>query len=155
MSTQRLSEELAPAAQYGKELLIDAPREKVYQALTTNHGIAGWWTVKVQGEHVEGGTVRLEFEGPGHMFEMRVEELRDPELVAWTCLTHNSFPEWPSTKVNFALAAESEVSCKLSFEHLGLKPVCECYGDCSRGWDYFLTSLASFCETGVGSPWPS
>jgi uncharacterized protein YndB with AHSA1/START domain len=86
MSTQRLSEELAPAAHYRKELLIEAPCEKVYQTLTTNHGIAGWWTGKVQGEHVEGGTVRMEFEGPGHMIEMRVDELRDQELVAWTCL---------------------------------------------------------------------
>jgi uncharacterized protein YndB with AHSA1/START domain len=155
MSTQRLSEELAPAAHYRKELLIEAPCEKVYQTLTTNHGIAGWWTGKVQGEHVEGGTVRMEFEGPGHMIEMRVDELRDQELVAWTCLTHNSFPEWPSTKVNFALKAESKASCKLSFGHLGLKSYCECYGDCSRGWDHFLASLTSFCETGAGSPWSS
>jgi uncharacterized protein YndB with AHSA1/START domain len=155
MKMQQMSEELAPAAHYRKELLINAPREKVYQALTTNHAIAGWWTGKVQGVHVEGGTVRLEFEGPGHIIDMRVEELRDPERVSWTCLTHNFFPEWPSTKLNFALSSESEASCKLSFEHLGLKANCECYGDCSRGWDHFLPSLASFCETGVGSPWSS
>jgi uncharacterized protein YndB with AHSA1/START domain len=155
MGTQRLPEEFAPAAHYRKELLIKAPREKVYQALATNDGIAGWWTSEVQGVHAEGGTLRLEFVGSGHMIEMRVEELRDPELVAWTCLTHNFFPEWPSTKVNFALKAESDESCILSFDHFGLKPDCECYGDCSLGWDHFQASLASFCETGVGSPWSS
>jgi uncharacterized protein YndB with AHSA1/START domain len=155
MGTQQLSEELAPAAHNRKELHIDATREKVYQTLTTHNGIAGWWTGKVQGGHVEEGTVRFEFDGPGHIIDMRVEELRDPELVVWTCLTHNFFPEWSSTKVKFALTAESEESCKLSFEHLGLKPDCECYGDCSRGWDHFLPSLVSFCETGAGSPWSS
>lgn len=153
MDTQRLSEGLAPAEYYSKELIIKAPREKVYQALTTNRGIAGWWTVRVQGEQEEGGTLRLEFEGTRHIIEMYVEELCDPELVVWECLTHNFFSEWPSTKVRFMLKAEPKDFCKLSFEHIGLKKNCECYGDCSLGWDHFLISLASFCESGIGSPW--
>jgi uncharacterized protein YndB with AHSA1/START domain len=153
MNTQQLSEQLAPAAHYRKTLLIKASQEKVFQALSTNHGIAGWWTGNVQGEHEKGGIVRLEFDGPGHLIEMRIDELRDSELVAWSCVAHNAFPEWPSTKVIFSLTAELEASCKLSFEHLGLKQKCECYGDCSRGWDHFLLSLTSFCETGAGFPW--
>jgi uncharacterized protein YndB with AHSA1/START domain len=151
MDAQRVAEALTPAPHYHKELRIDAPREKVYQALTTNQGIAGWWTNKVQGVHEEGGAVRVEFEGPGHV--MRVEELRNPAKVAWSCASHNFFPEWPSTTMNFELTAESETSCKLSFEHYGLKSDCACYGDCSRGWDHFLASLVRFCETGAGTPW--
>lgn len=150
MSTQQLSEELVS---YRKEVQINATREKVYQAITTHEGIAGWWTGKVHGMHIEGGTVRFEFDGTGHVMEMRVEKLRNPELVTWTCLAHNFFPEWATTKLNFTLTSVSETSCKLSFEHLGLEPVCECYDRCSRGWDHFLASLVSYCETGVGAPW--
>jgi uncharacterized protein YndB with AHSA1/START domain len=150
MNEEQLSE--TPVS-YQKTLHISASSEIVYEALTTNDGIAGWWSGKVQGVHAEGSTFRLEFDGPGHVIEMRVDELRDGKQVVWTCLAHNVFTEWPSTKVNFALSTESDGSCKLSFEHVGLKPACDCYGDCSRGWDHFLSSLKSYCETGVGAPW--
>lgn len=60
-----------PASNYRKTLVVRAPRERVYRALTTNDGIAGWWTSRVAGVHQPGGVVRMEFAGAGHVIECR------------------------------------------------------------------------------------
>jgi uncharacterized protein YndB with AHSA1/START domain len=40
---------------------ITAPREKVYEALTTIEGLAGWWTKQTCGDSRPGGIIRFRF----------------------------------------------------------------------------------------------
>ena len=40
---------------------ITAPREKVYEALTTIDGLAGWWTKQTCGDSRPGGIIRFRF----------------------------------------------------------------------------------------------
>jgi len=56
--------------------------EKVYAALTTVEGLAGWWTEDTKGgaDHV-GGVVEFRFPPVGG-FDMEVVELRPSERVA-------------------------------------------------------------------------
>ena len=46
-------------------VVISAPLESVYQAVSTSEGISGWWTRDgVQGESVEGSQLEFYFAGP-------------------------------------------------------------------------------------------
>ena len=55
--------------------------EKVYEALTTVDGLAGWWTDDTTGSPEVGGV--LEFRFPAGGFDMEVVDRRDTERVTW------------------------------------------------------------------------
>ena len=56
--------------------------EKVYDALTTVDGLAGWWTDDTKGSSEVGGTLEFRFPPVGG-FDMEVTDLRPPERVSW------------------------------------------------------------------------
>jgi hypothetical protein len=137
---------------YNKIIMIQSSCDKIYQALTTQSGLAGWWTPLVKGSCSEGEILHFEFEGLNEYIDMRIDTLRFSELVEWTCLTHTSLPEWSNTKIRFQLTDKSKSSCELHFQHQGLIPSLQCFEDCKKGWDYFLASIVSYCETDRGTP---
>jgi uncharacterized protein YndB with AHSA1/START domain len=54
---------------------INVPREQVYAALTTQKGLAGWWTTVVKTEERIGGVIEFTFDsefGP----RMKIVELQ-------------------------------------------------------------------------------
>jgi len=55
--------------------------EKVYDALTTVAGLAGWWTVDTKGSEEVGGVLEFRFTAGG--FDMEVVELWPYERVVW------------------------------------------------------------------------
>ena len=40
---------------------INAPQEKVFEALTTVNGLSNWWTVATSGETKKGGILQFRF----------------------------------------------------------------------------------------------
>jgi uncharacterized protein YndB with AHSA1/START domain len=134
------------ARDYERTVRIGASAEQVYEAITTLDGLRGWWTPLVTGTpDVVSAEVRFEFEGLEEHILMRVEELDRPRKVGWRCLTHTSFPEWNGTWVVFAIEAPDSDGCELTLRHIGLAP----------DWDYFLASLGSYVEQGLGTPFGS
>jgi uncharacterized protein YndB with AHSA1/START domain len=130
-------------ASYERTAQVAAPAERVYEAITTLDGLAGWWTPLVSGTPaVEGGEIRFEFAGRGEHILMRVATLEPPATVAWHCVTHSSFSAWDDTCVTFTIEKRSLGRCELTLRHLGVAPE----------WDYFLSSLISYAERGVGTP---
>lgn len=64
---------------------INTPKEKVFEAVSTIKGLAGWWTVKTSGSDAFGGILYFHFgemEGP----QMKVIELKPNEKVSWECV---------------------------------------------------------------------
>ena len=61
------------------KISINAPRERVYSALATVDGLAGWWTSTTSGQSEPGKT--LEFRFGEHVCRMRVEAQRPGELL--------------------------------------------------------------------------
>lgn len=55
-------------------LQIQAPAEKVYEALTTQKGLAGWWTPDTTAKPETGSIARFTFDD--YFKEMRIEELK-------------------------------------------------------------------------------
>jgi uncharacterized protein YndB with AHSA1/START domain/DNA-binding transcriptional ArsR family regulator len=143
--------EPADADGHAVEVIIAAPRDRVFEALTTLDGLAGWWTPAVTGSAEEGGEITFGF--GEERIVMRVDRAVGPESVAWTCLVHTKFAEWEDTTLRFELSQHAGDSTRLEFRHVGLVPELECHAVCSRGWDQYVGSLAAHVSGDGGSPW--
>lgn len=134
---------------YAAEMVISAPVERVFAALTTLGGLASWWTQDVSGSPERGGELTFGF-GPDRA-ELSVDEVVPSTSVVWTCLRHSKFPEWQKTTLIFAVRAQDTGSAVVAFRHVGLVPALDCYALCARGWDHYLEP----CRVSRGQRWES
>ncbi|GAA4299720.1 SRPBCC domain-containing protein [Compostibacter hankyongensis] len=146
---QAVSEPAAPKS-ICHRLLIEAPVEKVYGALTTQEGLAGWWTPDTTAKPEVGSVARFAF-GPDYFKEMKITELKPYSSVKWVCL--KAYPEWIGTTLNFELEPHAKGAI-LSFHHDGWKEYTSEFASCSYAWALFFRSLKLLCETGKGLPYP-
>ena len=133
---------------------IKASSAKVYEALATRDGLAGWWTIDTHGESKPGGVIKFRFSADGRElggFDMKVLDLRPTARVLWEVI--DGPPEWIGTTVSFDLRQEGEY-CIVMFKHLGWKEPVEFMHHCSTKWATFLMSLKALVETGKGTPSP-
>src|SRR4051812_50219048 len=71
--------------------------DKVYEALTTVDGLAGWWTDDTTGSTDVGGVLQFRFPPGG--FDMEVVEQRPSEHVAWKVV--DGPEEWGGTTIDW------------------------------------------------------
>ena len=123
--------------------------EKVYDALTTLDGLAGWWTEDTKGSTGVGGVVAFRFLPGG--FDMEVLESRRPERVVWRVAEGPA--EWLGTTIDWQLRQDGDFTIVL-FRHRGWAEPVEFMHHCSTKWASYLLSLKSLVETGEGAPSP-
>jgi len=126
-----------------------ASPEKVYEALTTVDGLAGWWTDDTTGDAAVGGVIEFRFPPGG--FDMEVVEQRPSEHVSWKVV--DGPEEWVGTTVDWELRQDDDMTIVL-FKHQGWKEPVEFMHHCSTKWATYLMSLKSLVETGTGAPSP-
>ncbi|MGK9126298.1 SRPBCC domain-containing protein [Olivibacter sp. SA151] len=131
-------------------LLIEAPVEKVFEALTTQEGLAGWWTPDTLAKPTIGSILRFSF-GPDYFKEMKVEQLKPYSKIKWLCVS--AYEEWIGTRLTFELEPHKK-GCILFFHHDGWKNYTPEFASCSYDWALFFRSLKRLCETGKGAPYP-
>ena len=88
---------------------IKAPATKVYDAVSTVDGVAGWWTRETTGESKVGGTIAVRFLDHGvekGRMEFEVVELDPGKAVRWK--VKDGPEEWIGTDVTFSLSQEGE-----------------------------------------------
>jgi len=153
LSLAEVKEQLL-AKQKGKSiyhrLLIKTPIEKVYWAITTQEGLAGWWTPDTIAAPAVGSILRFGF-GPDYFKKMEVLALYPYALVAWQCKA--GFEEWIGTTLTFELIPHQQ-GCTLLFHHDGWDNYSGEFASCSYDWALFFRSLKFLCETGKGFPYP-
>jgi uncharacterized protein YndB with AHSA1/START domain len=125
---------------------ITAKPAKVYEALTTIEGLAGWWTTDTSGD----GTLEFRFGEVGG-FDMKVMDLQPDRRVLWEVIDGPA--EWVGTTVSFDLTQSGEWTIVL-FSHAGWREPVEFMNHCSTKWAVFLMSLKALVETGTGAPHP-
>lgn len=130
---------------------IKSSSNDVYRALTTQQGLAGWWTADTRGNCDLGGVIEFPFGTRGHI-EMKVIELDPGKRVAWQVV--GGPQDWIGSKVSFDLKQEGEQTTML-FKHEGWKEQNEFMHHCSTKWATFLMSTKAFVESGKGSPFPN
>lgn len=128
---------------------IHASRTAVYDALTTEAGVTGWWTTKARLEPGEGGVIQFAFHGDFHP-EMRQTRLEPAELVEWRCV--GGHDNWQDNAFTFVLReADAETSLRFT-QHYARELDDDTYGTYNFNWGYYLNSLKRLCEDGVGTP---
>jgi len=153
-------------------LLIAGPAETVYRAITTQEGLAGWWTPDVTAKPEVNSVAHFPF-GPSYFKEMKITALAPSKAVAWDCI--KGADEWVGTTLCFKLESGEKEALRrshpeqagqlqqakdapqtlLSFSHDGWKAYSPMFAECSYTWGQFLRSLKLYCETGKGRPWPN
>ena len=152
-------------------ILIGSPVEKVYNAVTTQEGLAAWWTPRATTTATLNSIARFPF-GDNYFKEMKITELKPSSLVKWECIS--GADEWVGTSISFQLhqgnnetllnsypeiqgqveQQANEGGTLLLFKHDNWKDYTLMFAECSYTWGQFLRGLKLFCETGKGMPWP-
>ncbi len=134
-------------AEIRHNVAIKATAEKIYNAVTTQEGIEGWWC-KHTTARPELGFMNIFIFGEFRN-EMKVTVLEPNKKVEWKCIA--SINEWVDTTISFELEAKAGKTL-LRFTHGNWKAVTDMFAACNYDWALFMKSLKSFCETGVGTP---
>ena len=135
---------------------IKSSSSVIYNAVSTQNGIKGWWSKDCSVSEIEGGTSLLKFNKEGMIVEMGFEtkSLLPNEKVVWEC-TAMPNPAWLRTKIITEISETSD-GCEVIFSHTGFdeKWAGQPPFEQTKGtWNHFVTSLVSFCESGIGQPW--
>jgi uncharacterized protein YndB with AHSA1/START domain len=134
---------------------IKAPISRVYAAVATAEGVAGWWTKATTGKSTPGGRLQFRFQAPSGeeigAMEFEVLTLKLDQEVRWRCTAGPE--EWVGTDVTFELKQEGDFIVLL-FGHRNWREPVEFTAHCSMKWAVFLLSLRQLLETGQGRPAP-
>ena len=131
-------------------LHINAPQEKVYEAISSLNGMRNWWTVDTSGDDKKGGVLQFRFGGQGPDF--KVIELKPSSSVIWECV--GGIPEWIGTQLIFQLD-QSEGKTRVRFQHANWKEDSDFFASCAFSWGRYLESLRQYCQTGTGEAFGS
>ncbi|BBB30204.1 SRPBCC family protein [Neptunomonas japonica] len=130
---------------------IKSSPEAIYEALTTDAGLATWWTNDVSGAGDVGSIIEFRFNGGGPDFV--VKELIPNKTVGWQ--HSGSVPDsWVGTEISFQIDTGQEQTF-VRFTHSGWKEPSDFMAHCSTKWAVFLISLKDSLELGVGKPFPN
>lgn len=127
---------------------IEAPSEKIYDAITEKKGISSWWTDRVEASPEEGSVGEFNF--GDYKKRIKVEKLDKGKQVAWKCI--DAHPEWVDTDLVFNLE-EKDGQTLLSFQHDKWKSETKMFGICNYNWALYLKSLKDYAEGREGSPY--
>lgn len=128
---------------------IGASPEVVYRNLTTERGLAGWWSTRVAAETDVGGRIAFEFIDVFNPV-MRIETLDADRRVEWRCV--DGHDPWAENTFRFEIEARDGASVLFFRQEYANELSDEVYGRYNFNWGYYLHSLKKLCETGRGTP---
>ena len=142
------------------ELVLKAPIEKVFWALTTPEGWTGWFSQEVSGKFAVGEKLELDF-GPYGMAYAIVSEMDRPNVFAYKWhpgdgADIDGHPENEMTTVRFTLEAVPE-GTKLLMQETGFGNLPEArrisaLRDNSSGWGSELPKIVALVESDTRQP---
>lgn len=130
---------------------IAADASDVHRNLTTQQGLAGWWSTKVDADPPDvGALVRFTFM-EGFNPVMEITELDPERHVVWRCV--DGHDPWRDNTFRFDLEPRDEGHTRMRFwQHYAVELADDEYGTYNFNWGYYLHSLQQLCETGMGTP---
>ena len=130
-------------AELRHQILIKAAPVKVYAAIATQAGLAGWWTADSKTEDKVGGKAEFGFDKRGTVFLMKIDKLEAARQVVWSC--YGGPPEWDGTTLTWDLSPEGE-DTTLRFTHGNWKSANDYYAMCNSTWGELVYRLKDYVE---------
>jgi uncharacterized protein YndB with AHSA1/START domain len=127
---------------------INAPRDRVFDALCTAEGLKGWYTPHIEGTVGEGQEATFRFSGR-RPFRWRFAEITAPSGAHWECV------EGPGaaagTTVTFRLS-DAGSGTRLECEHEGWDEGDAALATCETLWETLMHHLRDYAETATPAP---
>lgn len=124
---------------------------QIYSLLSTDTGLAKWWTRDTRGAGGVGSVIHFHFDETVVDFE--VIELIPERLVRWRH-SGDMPPDWMDSKILFELEQQDKQTILL-FSHYDWQKSDDFLAHCSTKWGIFMMSLKACVETGIGNPYPN
>jgi uncharacterized protein YndB with AHSA1/START domain len=145
-----------------QQVWINAPKEKVYEALASAEGLGQWWAPHTTTE-TNDGLVLAHSPGPAHGdVQMKVLESTPPRRIEWEIIsTHppsSPASAWTGTHIVFEISEREspghwlgmdnmgQPMTVLNFRHEGWNEASEFLGFCNYAWGLTLDLLRIHCE---------
>jgi uncharacterized protein YndB with AHSA1/START domain len=112
---------------------INASPEKVYDALSQQQGLAGWWTVNTKASPTVGTINQFRF-GDSGFNDMKFVELVPGKRVKWHCV--DGAKEWIGTELIFELQRKNGATIVI-FPHCGWR---------ERGWERRIRTTSTLAS---------
>ncbi len=132
------------------QLIIKVPPLRVYQALTEQKAITGWWTQYARCEPRVDSVAEFEFDSGKLKLRMKIVKLLPQRTVVWHCLAGPE--EWVGTQISFELQL-ADKNTILNFAHRGWKSSLYTLPFYNFEWARQLMSLRAYLEKGKGYPY--
>jgi uncharacterized protein YndB with AHSA1/START domain len=127
---------------------IDADRETVHRALSTEGGVRGWWSVKTDGPTE--GQLRVSFPDVPQPFEFTVSR-DDADGVEW--VTGGFPPWWAGTSIRWDLTENPDAAgTRLQFSHGGYAADNPVIPIVTPAWAQIILRLKGYAESGQRQP---
>lgn len=136
-------------AEITHEIRIRAPRDAVYEALTTKPGMQGWHAASVVGDGSVGSTWHLEFPG-APSFDWEVTDSEPHSLVAWRCTAGPG--DSVGTTVTFQLSDTGDGRTLVEHSHSGWPHDGGSFTKCNTLWGVLMNHLKRYAETSSAEP---
>ncbi len=145
------------------KIRIEAPVEKVFEAITTLKGLQGWWTKWtsfVSGQGDIGSVIRFGFGDNKFGSNFEITKLEKNKEVEWKSVDEPGPWSWAGTRISFNLKEEvveyygNKKMTAIRFFHSGFQKEDDFYAECNTRWGFFLLSLKDYLEKGKGMPIP-
>lgn len=130
---------------------ISAPAAKVYQAVATKEGLAGWGPARWGGGASAGGELLFYFGRLEPAVVMEVTSLERDRHVGWRCVRGPA--DWVGTNFSFRLEPTPQGSVLL-FTNADWREPVDLMHHCSTKWGYHLLRLKAGLEGGKATPIP-
>jgi uncharacterized protein YndB with AHSA1/START domain len=142
------------AAPIALAVSVNAPADRITDALSTREGLASFWTTDSYAEPHTGSVARFGFGGPE--LQMRIDQLDPGRRIVWTCL--NDFPmppgHWTGTTVTWDLTQSGNGDVNVLLQHGDWPAPIEQaeLAATAYTWALILTALKGYAETGTAQP---
>jgi len=128
---------------------INSSPMKIFEAIATQNGLAGWWSTKVRADMRIDGIVDFTFL-QGFNPDMKITMLEKPKLVVWECV--GGHEPWLGNTFYFKIEPRGRRSIVFFRQEYSRELSDEEYGRYNCNWGFYLDSLRLLVETGRGKP---
>jgi len=123
---------------------VNAPAQKVFEAIATPAGLDTWWTLRSKGEPIAGTTYELWF-GPEYDWRGVVTKCTPNVEIEWKLSVADK--DWKKTRVGFHLEELNGVT-HVRFYHTGWKEDTPHYRISCFCWAMYLRLMKRYVEFG-------